>query len=121
MSTNKTQIDLSKCKIGQRVRLRDGKTARLVNVEKPATDEQPYHIQHDDGGMYYYTINGSFFSYGLSSQEDIVEILPPEKAKKVKKRQPAKEPMVDQSQEMIREAIESAKRTIFLLKSLLKP
>ena len=118
MSTKKTQIDLSKCKIGQRVRLRDGKTARLVNVEKPATDEQPYHIQHDAGGTYYYTIDGSFLSYGPISLDDIVEILPPEKTGK---KQPVKEPMVDQSQKMIREAIESAERTIFLLKSLLKP
>ena len=118
MSTKKPQIDLSKCKIGQPVRLRNGRTARLVNVERPATDEQPYHIQHDDGGTYYYTINGSFYLSGLISQDDIVKILPPSQAGK---KQTVKEPMVDQSQEMIQEAIESAERTIFLLKSLLKP
>lgn len=94
--------------------------ATLKEIENPAIDKRPIHVKHDDGVTYFYTIDGCFWSNKLESAEDIIAILPPAKVKKAGKKT-AKDPMVDLSQDLIREAIESAQRTIFLLKSLLKP
>ena len=85
MSTKKPQIDLSKCPVGTRLRLRNGHMATLTEVENPIIDEQPIHVKHDDGFTCFHTVGGCFWSNKLESAGDIVAILPPAKAKKAGK------------------------------------
>lgn len=79
--TPKTKpIDLSKCKVGQRVKLRNGQEFTFGGLS--GGKEYPYQLNEINN---LYTKRGTYYHQGESLQ-DIVAILPP--AKKAKK--PAK-------------------------------
>jgi len=87
MSTPKKKtpaVSISKCVIGQKVRLRSGKIATL---EKVVTDYvYPYLMRHRDGGQTSNRKNGRYWKSGRDSKDDIVAFLPlpPKKAAKAK-------------------------------------
>lgn len=101
------KINLSKCKIGQRVRRRNGDVVEINLIEKPARDQWPICC----GGVWCES-NGRC---NLERDYDIVAILP-----LPKKKAPKGEKMVDVSQDMIKEAISNAEMILKLLKPLLK-
>lgn len=85
MSTTpkKTTVDLSKAKIGQKVKLRSGKTAKLCEISSGVP--YPYYLRHTDGGQTSHRRNGRYWCSGKESPDDIIAILPlPKKAAKPK-------------------------------------
>ena len=81
MSTpNKTPVDLSKAKIGQEVRLKNGALAWFVGRANDRST--PYYflieLQMQRGDRFFYNCNGKF---KLDSRFDVVEILPIPKKK----------------------------------------
>lgn len=73
----KTNIDLSKCKVGQRVRLRNGKTTKIVELDSMNTI-LPVKV----GNGNWHRINGLLRLSNTQYPNDIVAILPAKKAKK---------------------------------------
>lgn len=67
-------VDLSKCRKGDRLLMRNGIKATFI--EKSKCDEwMPYCVEHDDGGVWRYTSSGSFISNGKDPC-DIIRVLP---------------------------------------------
>lgn len=75
MSTPK-QIDLSKCKVGQRVRLRDGKV--VIFGGESTSAQYPFKYDHPNFGEVTTRQCGRSIIFTENS-EDIVAILPPAK------------------------------------------
>ena len=79
-------IDLSKCKIGQRVRLRDGSLAtfKYLNV---ANSLYPFVFKNKKGQEMARTKSGFYYHGGSPMSEfDVVKILSPEKPKQAGKK-----------------------------------
>ena len=68
-TTKESEIDLNTCKIGQKLKLRDGK---IVNYNGPSII--PAYPHKTDGT--HYTHKGEYYANGDKSRWDIVEILP---------------------------------------------
>ena len=68
-TTKESEIDLNTCKIGQKLKLRDGK---IVNYDGPSII--PAYPHKTDGT--HYTHKGEYYANGDKSRWDIVEILP---------------------------------------------
>jgi hypothetical protein len=76
-------IDLNKCKIGQKLRLRNG---AIVTYDGTTDNDHEYpHTAHG----FIYTNNGNYYDDGEQSKYDIVEILP------IKNQDVNEEPSVD--------------------------
>lgn len=107
-------IDLSKCKVGQRVKLRNGEVKTITGLDEATSTPFKW-----DSGPSSWRRDGKFYSHHGPSEYDIVEILDLPPAKRPAKR--AKKPMVEVSQDNLRAAIKHAEATLKLLKGLLKP
>lgn len=109
----KNNIDLRKCKVGQRVKLRNGQEVKLIEKRKGYTF--PYVTDHGET----YTSKGWYYGSGEESRLDIIALLPlPKKAgKPVKKKASPLDPGWVKGQGD-KAAI---RRVIKLLKGLLKP
>jgi len=79
----KSVIDLNKCKIGQKLRLRNGKI-----VTYDGTTDNDHEYPHTAQG-FIYTNNGNYYDDGEQSKYDIVEIFP------IKNQDVNEEPSVD--------------------------
>ena len=71
------KINLSKCKIGQRVRLRNGEVKTITHIGNKK-NVFPWNTDSNET----YTKHGCYYGSGAESRLDIVAILPPAKAKK---------------------------------------
>lgn len=111
MSTPK-QIDLSKCKVGQRVRLRDGKV--VIFGGESTSAQYPFKYDHPNFGEVTTRQCGRSIIFTENS-EDIVAILPP--AKKAAKK-PAKKGATNKQWEAGKAKI---LRILDELEGLLKP
>ena len=103
-------IDLSECKVGQRVKLRNQQEERIVKIN--TGHPYPYACKNgitwDESGL---------FQHGKEHPFDIVAILPLPKKPAKKPLQPAKL----MSKKDVRAAIKHAEATLKLLKGLIKP
>ena len=104
----KTKIDLSKCKVGQKVKLRNGAIGSLLKNKSP-NPNWPFRVSVD-GIPLSYTACGSWYSSSSPDSQDIIAILPLKSAKKAK---PKTEPRSSADKAKIRAAIK-------LLEGLLK-
>ena len=116
-------IDLSKCKVGQRVKLRNGDIAQLATIE--GHEAFPYCcVNIKNAQQVTYTKNGRFMQSAREYPLDIVAILPlPKKAGKPGKKK-ADNYILDNLRRLIADF--EASRDVFTkeinrLKGLLKP
>lgn len=70
-----TIVDLSTCKPGDKLRLRNGKTATFIKEEFSGCP-YPYKVEHENGETDVYTRDGSIWRHDTSNPLDIVEIIP---------------------------------------------
>jgi hypothetical protein len=127
-------IDLSKCKIGQKLKMRNGGIATLTGVESPIKDDQPFMVSHPEVlDPFWYTAKGRFYSTGIS-EFDIVAILPlpKKKVKAIKEKRPFLKSLDEVAERKIKDGIGEDLQTISikrgdirklinLLEGLLKP
>lgn len=105
------KIDLSKCKVGQRVKLRNGELKTITGLDENTSTPFKW-----DSGPSSWKKDGKFYSHHGPSEYDIVELLDLPPAKKAKR--PA---MRNMSQDNLRAAIKNTEATLKFLKGLLKP